>query len=179
MTHADLVEIAGRWLRGTRRCALVATERSCQKAAESPDAIGWLADGGSILVECKASLADLRADRRKPHRQGAGMGRERWFLAQDGVLPATEIPPGWGLLVFRSGRVYRTIHAALRDDVAAEVARIEQPLLVALARRHLFGAVNGVTLGDVDVERDAPAGAATAGQGAEASSPQSPTSEEP
>jgi hypothetical protein len=134
--HAELVQLAARWLNGTRNCALVATERSCFKAREAPDAIGWRPAGESVLVEVKVSVEDFRADQRKAHRKTTvGMGLERWYLADDGVLSPAAMPPGWGLAVVRNGKVFRAVHAQVRSELAGEIARIEQPLLVAIVRR--------------------------------------------
>lgn len=106
-THAELVDVARRWLYGTRKCSVVATERNCRRADEAPDAIGWRPDGESILVECKTSVADYLRDRKKAHRAGPGMGRERWYLTPWGLLAgytAPEVwPTGWGLLGIREG----------------------------------------------------------------------------
>jgi hypothetical protein len=150
MTHAELVDLAARWLRGTRKCSLVCTERNAPKAGEAPDAIGWLPDGVSILVECKTTAGDFYADRRKPSRCGAdAMGRERWYLTEDGLLAGKTLPPGWGWAVVRNGRVFRVVHSAPSDDFS--VLRAELPLVLALARRALIGIGAGVTLGE-DIE---------------------------
>lgn len=159
LSHTELVKLAARWLHGTRKCALVATERSCFKANEAPDAIGWRPDGLSILVEAKVSIEDFRADQRKPHRKsGVGMGLERWYLAEDGVISAEHLETviGWGLLLVRNGRVHRVVHAQQRMASAGEIARIEQPLLIALVRRTEWAAfqgssnpLKGITLTDV------------------------------
>lgn len=152
LSHADLVKLAERWLSGTRKCAIVATERTCSQRSESPDAIGWTPRGESILVECKASHADFLADLRKPHRaERIGMGLERWYLAQDGVLKPEAIPAGWGLIVLRAGRVRRIVHAPPRVEQAAEIAREEQPFLVALVRK-ARGRADGIVATDVDLE---------------------------
>ena len=151
LTHADLVKLAERWLSGTRKCAIIATERRCWQRSESPDAIGWTPHGQSILVECKASLEDFRADLRKPHRERVGMGVERWYLAADGVLSPESIPAGWGLITIRNGRVRRIVHAPPRVEQAAEIAREEQPFLVALVRK-ARGLANGIVATDVDLE---------------------------
>lgn len=139
-THAMLVELAARWLRSTRRCAVVATERTCQKSDECPDAIGWSRTGASILVEAKISVADYLTDLRKPHRAGGGMGRERWYLTPWGLLAGRldELPAGWGLLGVRNGKVYRVVEAADRGPTP-EVLTAEMPLLVAIAQRCLWG----------------------------------------
>lgn len=153
-THAVLVDFARRWLYGTRKCSVVATERNCRRAEEAPDAIGWRPDGESILVECKTSVADYLADQRKPHRARAGMGRERWYLTTAGLLAGRDLPTGWGWLELRSGRVFRRVDAVDRG-VVAEVLAAEAPLLVALTRNVVNGwSGPGVTArpADEDVE---------------------------
>ncbi|NID14357.1 hypothetical protein [Luteibacter yeojuensis] len=103
MTHSELVEIAGRWLRGTAGCKVVMTElvALCGNG-EIPDAIGWRGND-SILVECKTSRADFFADRAKTFRREPerGMGALRYFLAPEGVLKVDDLPPRWGLLESR------------------------------------------------------------------------------
>lgn len=101
MTHRLLVQIAARWLSATRGCSLVLTEFVCAGATETPDAIGWrISQGWSILVECKTSRADFRADAAKLSRTSRehSIGQERWYLTQPGLLRAEEIPQDWGLL---------------------------------------------------------------------------------
>lgn len=66
MTHVELVERAVRWLWGTKRCNVVLSENA--SCSEVPDAIGWSTAGswrGSIVVECKTSLSDFHADKKK------------------------------------------------------------------------------------------------------------------
>ena len=68
VTHAELVERAVRWLRGTMGCGVVLCERDAG-VGEIPDAIGWrLRDVASHLVECKVTRADFFADLKKQHR---------------------------------------------------------------------------------------------------------------
>jgi hypothetical protein len=66
MTHEQLCQKARAWLRGTKRCNPVFSNiASC---VEIPDAIGWFSGycgGGSIVVECKASVSDFYADKKK------------------------------------------------------------------------------------------------------------------
>jgi len=68
-------------------------------SGERPDAIGWRSSH-SILIECKTSRADFRVDASKPFRRDAtrGMGSLRFFMAPVGIIRATELPAGWGLL---------------------------------------------------------------------------------
>lgn len=134
MSHDALVALAARWLHGTRRCVLVAQERIAWMAHESPDAIGWDCRGNSILVECKTSVADFLADLKKPHRMGGpAMGRERWYLTEDGLLTGRTLPEGWGWLVVRGGRVHRAVIATPRADDSH--LRAEIPFIVTLNRK--------------------------------------------
>ena len=36
-----------------------------------------------------------------------GMGDWRFFMAEPGIIDVADLPPGWGLLHFRNGRVYK------------------------------------------------------------------------
>jgi hypothetical protein len=100
MTHAQLVERAGRWLRNTVRCSCVFTECSSQTLSEAPDAIGWSANGTSTLVECKTTLSDFYRDTHKPSRRHRelSMGANRYYMTVPKLLRADQIPEGWGLL---------------------------------------------------------------------------------
>jgi hypothetical protein len=107
MTHRDLVEIAGRWLRNTRHCGVVLLEPT-HHSVEIPDAIGWR-DGArvSIVVEAKVSRADCKRDAQKIHRlAGCSMGAERWYLAPAGVIFTADIPAGCGFIEW-TGRIVR------------------------------------------------------------------------
>lgn len=100
MTHADLVVKAVKWLRTHRACTIAIAEPNIQGASESPDALGWGFDGRSVLVECKTSRADFRAESQKMFRRlgKPGMGRERWYMAPLGLINHSEVPNGYGLL---------------------------------------------------------------------------------
>ena len=96
--HAILVQRAARWLKNTRRCAVVLVEPVAFQAREIPDAIGFLPGGYSIVVECKANRADFLKDKKKRHRVldrldcgVPGMGHERWYFAQPNIRPAPEL----------------------------------------------------------------------------------------
>ncbi len=120
MTHADLVARAEKWLRDSRRCAVVLTEAGANW--EFPDAIGWRTgyDPVSILVECKTSRGDFLVDRKKPFRLASapelGMGRFRYFLAPPGIIRPEELPLRWGLLEIRA-RSVRVKAKARRIDL--------------------------------------------------------------
>lgn len=125
MTHADLVIRAERWLRNTKNCGVVFTER-CGSATEIPDAIGWIYGGRfSILVECKTSKSDFYADRRKPFRMAPenGMGQFRYYMTPPNLLTIEMLPDSWGLLEVR-GKIVRVIRDArqLQNTRLAEMA---------------------------------------------------------
>lgn len=111
-THNDLVARAGRWLKNTRKCSVVFTEHVCQAVDEFPDAIGWRPGGWSIVVECKMSRADFYKDRAKPfHQAGRMMGRERWYMAPQGILTAKDtLGVGAGLLGVKGKRLIVVDH---------------------------------------------------------------------
>lgn len=110
MLHADLVKIAARWLRNTKRCGVVLTEHH-GGTLEHPDAIGFIGGMWSIQVECKVSLSDFRADAKKNGRRfDATTGEyrqaaERYYLTPVGLVSANALPLGWGLLEFDGKRV--------------------------------------------------------------------------
>jgi len=99
MTHAELVQRAGAWLKG-QGCGLVFTEMVTSQC-ETPDAIGWRNRGDeSFLIECKASRSDFHADKHKSFRSGItpGMGRYRYYMCEPGIIKLEDLPPRWGLL---------------------------------------------------------------------------------
>ena len=108
MTHSYLVERAAKWLRGTHRCNPVLAEHKCFATSESPDAFGVNSDG-SIVVECKVSVADFYADQRKQFRKNPemGMGRVRYYLTPKDLINKDRLTlaPGWGLAEVRGSRI--------------------------------------------------------------------------
>lgn len=94
-SHAQLVVVAAQWLK--RKCSVVVTE--LVTTGETPDAIGWQGTR-STLVECKVSVTDFWADRKKFFRQNSwqGIGQHRYFLTPVGLLDVKDLPPKWGLL---------------------------------------------------------------------------------
>ena len=132
-THAELVAVAARWLQGSRRCAVVITEMTTGER-ETPDAIGWQGRN-SFVVECKASVADWRADakkyfRRQPER---GMGRQRYWLVPKLLAEHAPADDGWGLVVVNDAgraRLARESRWWREWNAAAEVG-----LLVSALRR--------------------------------------------
>ncbi len=136
MTHADLVQRAARWLRNTQRCPVVLAE--CHSfAREIPDAIGFNANGYSVVVECKVSRGDFLGDKHKVTRRvdrsggGRSMGHQRWYLVLPGVYKPSDDLHGWGVLELRGSRCYKVAQPARNGDRPDP----ELALLVAAFRR--------------------------------------------
>jgi len=134
MTHSQLVLKALQWLR-SYRCGVILSEQACA-SGEMPDAIGWKRACHSVLVECKISRGDFLADREKPFRQKSqlGMGCERFYLTPSGLVGATELPDGWGLLEYRN-RDINVVRPAAKNLRTATGFRYEMNLLLASLRR--------------------------------------------
>jgi hypothetical protein len=99
LTHAELVERAGAWLRG-KGCKIVFTELVTLQS-ETPDAIGWRDSGQtSFMLECKASRGDFHADKNKSFRRGdfPALGRYRYYFCPAGLIRPEDLPERWGLL---------------------------------------------------------------------------------
>ena len=107
MKHAELVEIAAKWLK-SYGCYVVLKELVTW-ARETPDAIGWNSDL-SILIECKTSRSDFFRDSEKHFREHPekGMGIVRFYMCKEGLIKPDEVPEKWGLLwVTKKGKVKR------------------------------------------------------------------------
>lgn len=106
VSHATLVEVAACWLR--RKCSVVITELGT--TGETPDAIGWQGPH-SMLIECKVSRADFKADAQKCFRreEWMGIGQRRYFLTVPGIIQPGELPARWGLLELTGSKV-RKVH---------------------------------------------------------------------
>ncbi len=130
MTHAELVEKAGAWLR-RQGCAVVVTE--LVSGPETADALGWRGTL-STLIECKATRADFLRDRKKFFRQHQeqGMGHERYYLAPRGLIEPDELPTRWGLLVVGdTGKVRKAVTSAVQPSCE----RHEISILLSCIRR--------------------------------------------
>lgn len=106
MKHNQLIELGKNWLLSAKGCNPVFTEKGSAKSGEMPDVIGWNSQE-SIVVECKTSLYDFRADSKKPFRVDPknGMGKFRYYLFTQelyNVIPDYELPVGWGIVVINS-----------------------------------------------------------------------------
>ena len=134
MSHAELIDKAVEWLR-SYGCGVILSEQACV-TGEMPDAIGWKRTCHSVLVECKISRSDFRADGDKPFRQKSqlGMGCERFYCTPAGLLDPGEIPSGWGLLEYHRRKIW-VAHPAKENLRTATGFRHEMNLLLASLRR--------------------------------------------
>jgi hypothetical protein len=104
-------------------------------ASAIPDAIGWTPWGVSIMVECKVSVGDFNADKRKPsHRAGRIPGALRYYMTPPGLLKAENVKGNWGLL--EAGAKVRVIKHATQVTPCLET---ETRILVAEMRRVVGG----------------------------------------
>lgn len=129
VTHKKLIEIARRWLLDRRDCVVVFTELGANLGVV-PDALGWTKGAVSTLIECKVSLEDLRADRKKNR---SGLGNERYYLTPKGLItrPDDQLPVEYGLIEW-DGEKNRVKRKAVRLDADCGD---EQMLLLSALRR--------------------------------------------
>jgi hypothetical protein len=134
MTHAQLVNLAVKWLR-TYRCGVVLSEQACA-SGEMPDTIGWKRACHSVVVECKVTRPDFLADRSKPfrHKPEIALGCERFYLAPAGLIGREELPQGWGLLEYKGHKI-EMVHPSDKNLRATRGFRHEMNLLLASLRR--------------------------------------------
>lgn len=152
MTHDELVRRVGRWLRSTKRHAVVLEEIGTD-GFEFPDVIGWYRHAATTLVECKISVSDFDKDAKKPFRKRPemGMGDERWYACPEGLLAPEDMPPGWGLLWVGPKTCKVKKQPSYRFPATELIKRKEARLLVsALVRategwgRKVFGEISPV-----------------------------------
>jgi len=101
INHKSLVDSAHKWVLKNASCGVAFKEvRAYTISGESPDVIGFGGWGRSVLVECKASLSDFYADKKKAFRKNPalGMGSYRYYCCPEGLINQNQLPEGWGLL---------------------------------------------------------------------------------
>jgi hypothetical protein len=133
VTHAELVELAARWL-STKGYPIVITEM-VSYAGEIPDAIG-LNSHWSHLIECKVSRSDFLADSKKNWRKTGwkSFGCSRSYLCPKGMIDPKELPEHWGLIECFNGKL-REIVKPSRVAHPDHDFKCEFTLLVSALRR--------------------------------------------
>lgn len=146
VTHSDLVHRGKRWLETTHgskfACGVVLAEYRCF-APEVPDIIG-LNCRHSILIECKVSRADFKADQYKPHRHYTKrLGNYRYYLTLPDVVCPEDIDNGWGLLYATDKQIRVVKEAEYFGDDSVKAA--EWTLLYSIVRRvNVRGLLKGI-----------------------------------
>lgn len=133
--HRDMCQRAAKWLRGTMGCNVAVWEVTAA-ANEKPDAIGWH-PYKSTLVECKTSRSDFLRDKHKYHKNAPekGMGEYRYYMCPEGVIKVDDLPPFWGLLYLKNGRV----SVIKKAEWQASHMDNERTFLVSILRRQMDG----------------------------------------
>ncbi len=101
MSHQELCERAGIWLRTKCNCGVAFVEHKMSHSTEIPDALGFRDYGRtSILVEVKVQRGDFLGDKKKSHRANPdiGIGDYRFYCAPKGLIKVEELPERWGLI---------------------------------------------------------------------------------
>jgi hypothetical protein len=131
-THKKLVNRMANWLKNSKRYTVVFSELTTRNN-ETPDVIGWVGNAFSTLIECKVSVSDFRADKKKVFRRAAelGMGDFRYFAAPLGVIARTEIPDGWGLLEVGE----RSVRESIAPTLMTSNKNAECVMLMSALRR--------------------------------------------
>lgn len=113
-THKILVKIGVKFLKNFG-CSVVLPELAClNNTGEIPD-IFAMKSGYSVVIECKTSKGDFRADKKKLFRMHPemGMGQYRIILCPEGIINVEDledIHKNWGLLwVKQNGRIKRVV----------------------------------------------------------------------
>ena len=135
ITHAQLVERSKKWLEkhgGKFACGVVLAEYRCY-SPEIPDVIGFN-HRHSILIECKVSRTDFKADKKKPCRRHIKqLGSLRYYLTLPHVACAKDIDNGWGLLYATDNRIIEVKKSEYFGGDSVKAA--EWSILYSVARR--------------------------------------------
>ena len=151
LNHKLLVDRAVKWLKNTLHCRVVLSELvAYTHSRETPDAIGWV-NGLCILVECKASMSDFKADQKKAARADGhpALGDWRFYLTPPDLIVGPQA--GWGLyevhgtrVVWKSGEKYANAkRAPFEGCKRSEIAMLVSALARRPGRDHGAGVLGG------------------------------------
>ncbi|WP_371265235.1 hypothetical protein [Alistipes sp.] len=134
-THHDLCVLAAKWLRrpGLHKpnCPYVAVEL-VTASPELTDVFGWNY-WTTVMIEVKVSRSDFLADAKKPHRANPqeGAGIHRYYCCPAGLIQESDLPPYWGLLWERDGKIEEVKRAQPQPSNSA----VEVAILTSVMRR--------------------------------------------
>lgn len=108
ISHKELVDKGAKWLKNIG-CGVVLQElKAFTNTGEIPDIIGWK-DNNTILIECKTSLTDFKADIKKRFRYGCvGLGHWRFYLVPVDIITIDILPSEWGLIEWDGKHIINT-----------------------------------------------------------------------
>lgn len=141
MTHQELVELAGKWLKKHTQnilipnCGTVITEmNSATLTGEIPDVIGWCS-WCSVLIEVKVSRKDFLRDKNKNFKKSLdlGMGEYKYYICPKGLIKESDLPENWGLIWVDSNK---NIMIKKKSDKHNANLNSERSLLLSLIRRY-------------------------------------------
>ena len=158
ITHAELIIKAKKLLKNTFHCRSILTELvAYTRSRETPDVIGWVRNW-SILVECKTSRADFKADQHKLSRiYITGLGHWKLYLTTKGLLDGLKIPEGWGLYevcgkTIRYNRGIKYCNTAQPPNKSCRDSEVA--LLISAVERNITSASSGPGSPASDAYRD-------------------------
>lgn len=140
ISHKELIKHAKNWVWKRERCKIVITEMVTQ-AGEVPDIIGWQNGYNSVLIECKISVTDLRADSKKTFRmfKETGIGNFRYYCFPERLYDILtdkyvldKIPIEWGIIILTDNNKIRQKRPALYLEADK---RKETNILISAMRR--------------------------------------------
>jgi len=101
LTHKELINLVAVKLTNIHYEIVISEGRTTQDHAllEVPDVYGDK-DDGTVMVECKVSVTDFKADLKKPFRitPELGVGNYRYYCCPKGLIQPHEVPKNWGLM---------------------------------------------------------------------------------
>lgn len=139
ITHNDLIILGSKLLKNKFHCRIILKEpRAYTVYYETPDIIGWVFNK-SILIECKTTKADFKAEQTKCFRRNnlLSLGHWRFYLTPIGLLSLEQIPKDWGLyetdgkrVFFKGGAKYsNSIAGPFKSNRDSEVALLLSTLV--------------------------------------------------
>lgn len=99
--HESLADQGVKWFR-RQGFGVIAADLAALGCRERADVVAFRSQCCAI-IEAKASRADFFADLRKPERMNGGLGLYRFYICPPGLIQASELPAGWGL-IYADGR---------------------------------------------------------------------------
>lgn len=142
ISHPELIKYAQLWLKkpykntqpfGHSACKVIIPEM-VTAAYQIPDVVAWTAYGKCIMIECKTSRSDYRADGKKRlvMHPGFGVGETRYYCVPDGLISPEECREGYGLLYVKNKRIKCVKDSSVFKDHSH---RDEFSILVSYIRR--------------------------------------------